>query len=105
MAATFASIRHRYRFSMEHINLYVRALCYLTDCHVFLGPLRYSEYLSHRKPDLYVANEAEEEGKQRGRMAGDIRGVWGLDIDPDVLPAESPGHPSSKRSPTDNTNE
>lgn len=45
MAATFASIRHRYRFSIEHINLHVRALCYPTNHHVFLSPLRCDEYL------------------------------------------------------------
>ena len=64
----FASIRHRYRLAMEHINLYVRALCYLANYHVFLSPLRHNEYLFHRKLDLYIANEAgRKKEKQRKR--------------------------------------
>ena len=70
MATVFASIRHRYRMSLEHINLYVRALCFLTNYHVFINPLRTDEYLFHRKLDMYIAREAErKKEKQRNRMA------------------------------------
>lgn len=116
MAAIFASIRHRYRFSMEHINLYVRALCYLTNYHVFLSPLRYDEYLFHRKLDLYIASEAErKKRKQRERMARrrnserqarEISEVFGSStLTPMSFQLSDLGHPSSKRSPTDDINE
>lgn len=116
MAAIFASIRHRYRFSIEHINLYVRALCYLTNYHVFLSPLRCDEYLFHRKLDLYISKEAERKReKQRKRMetrrrnekyAREISEVFGSStLTPMSFQLSDLEHPTSKRSPTDNTNE
>lgn len=68
MAATFASVRHRYRFSIEHINLHVRALCYLTDYHVFLSPLRRDEYLFPVNWTCASQRGREEREKQRKRM-------------------------------------
>ena len=71
VAAVLAPTRHRYRMSLEHINLYVRALCFLTNYHVF-NPLGTDEYLSRRK--LGTASPERPRGGRRNKETGWLRG-------------------------------
>ena len=116
MERVFASIRHRYRLALEHINLYVRALCFLTNYHIFLSPLRHNEHIFHRKLELYIINEAKRKrDSQRERMARkresekqarEISQLFGSStLTPVSFQLSDLEHTPSKRSPTDNTNE
>lgn len=112
MVQVFASIRHRFRLGAVHLNPFVRALCYLTNYHVFLSPLKNDEYLLSRKIDLYIAHETERKRERhRLEMASRRQALRisqeqaGITYSPVSFSLGELDQSPSKRSPTTNRDE
>ena len=109
MAKVFGVVKEKFSLGYEHVNNYIKALCFLTNVSVCLKPLRHKDYLVHCAIMNYIASREEEKRKahrevvRRSRETArtEQQSSQNTNVSPMFSSLASLDTPPSKRSPFD----